>query len=62
MKGLEVFGVLEYIFLILISDNGFVLIFECKWIYGLWGVKNSLYEGGIKMFFIIYWLFIIEVS
>ncbi len=62
MKGLEALGVSEHTLLILTSDNGPAPTFERKRTHGLRGAKNSLYEGGIKMPFIIHWPSTIEAS
>lgn len=55
MNGLEELEMVENTLLIFTSDNGPDPTFEYSRTNGLRGCKNSLYEGGINMPFIVRW-------
>ncbi|MEH0152889.1 sulfatase-like hydrolase/transferase [Limibacter armeniacum] len=55
LDGLEQKGLLENTLIIFTSDNGPAPSFDRIRTNGLRGVKNSLYEGGILMPFIVHW-------
>lgn len=60
LSGLEQLGITENTLIIFTSDNGPAPTFRYKRTKGLRGSKNSLYEGGIKMPFFVYWPSVIE--
>jgi arylsulfatase A-like enzyme len=55
MSGLEDLGILENTLVIFTSDNGPYPTYEQIRANGERGAKNSLYEGGINMPFIVFW-------
>ena len=55
IAGLEKLGMLENTLIIFTSDNGALPTFEQVRTNGLRGSKVSLYEGGVRMPFIISW-------
>ena len=55
IEGLEKLGMLENTLIIFTSDNGALPTFEQVRTNGLRGSKVSLYEGGVRMPFIISW-------
>ncbi len=55
MEGLERLGLRDNTIVIFTSDNGPSPSFESKRTVGMRGTKNSLYEGGVNMPFIISW-------
>ncbi|RXP62701.1 N-acetylgalactosamine-6-sulfatase [Lutibacter sp. HS1-25] len=55
VEGIKRMGLSEKTLIIFTSDNGPAPGFNKLRTNGLRGVKNSLYEGGIKMPFIAYW-------
>ncbi|MGM8361868.1 sulfatase-like hydrolase/transferase [Flavobacterium sp. ARAG 55.4] len=55
VDGIKKMGISEETLIVFTSDNGPAPSFDKLRTNGLRGVKNSLYEGGIKMPFIAYW-------
>ncbi len=55
IDGLREMGELENTLIIFTSDNGPAPSFDHLRTNGLRGIKNSIYEGGVKMPMIVYW-------
>lgn len=60
MDGIDNLGIRENTIIIFTSDNGALPTFDNARTNGLRGSKNSLYEGGVNMPFIISWPGVIE--
>ena len=60
MEGLKKLGIEQNTLVIFTSDNGPAPSFERLRTNGIRGIKNSLYEGGILMPFIVHWPEVVE--